>query len=150
MRSDDLYPHPSDIQINGWREGCWYLLEPLGVRSGDGLRDLVYVDSNAEVRRLLREGHQPVPQDAADFLIRLQGCDPAPGWGQEGVFAVTTEGAFTPLPHLSESEIVAAAAEGCLLTYDELRARIGDPVESVPASLQRSWGQARLDAQRRA
>jgi hypothetical protein len=101
------------------------------------------VDENERVRCLLKEGYQPVPADAADFLIRSTKAEYpfAPGWGCEGLFLRSASGEVQPLFEVAAPDARRVLADGgSLIRFDELP---GAP--QAPASLVRSWDNARRE-----
>lgn len=82
------WEYPTDVRINSWRAEYHYLLAPRRGRVGHGFVDLLWIDSNDRARDLIRAGYQPVPQEAARFLLDFSDWPVAPDWGSEGVFVV--------------------------------------------------------------
>ena len=112
------------------------------------IRDLLILDCNGEVRRLIREGYQPVPQDAAMFLLEFEELEPfPPGWGREGLFLVAEGDAATIALDATADDALESYLEAGyrLATFDELGGVL-PAHKTPPTTLIRSWVHARLAA----
>jgi hypothetical protein len=110
-------------------------------------RDLLRLDTNDHVRALVRDGFEPVPSEAMDYLHRValfDGSAALTEWGRDGLVIAASHGSdLLQVSEMDDTAVVALLRAGgrLLIAADLVPSGQKTP---VPPAVYRSWLNARV------